>query len=280
MDINGTSVHYVDEGQGTPLILIHGAGGSSREWTFSMIDKIKDRYRVIAVDRPGHGYTERIKGRAHTAETMGEQAELIATLATRLGIQQAIVAGQSYGGGVAMAMAVHHPEKLSGLVVISGVSNLWEGDLDEWYQTTNTFFGKWVLIPTISLFATRQRAQETVEGIFAPDTPPEGYLDHMGLSLSARPSQIRANTEQINRSYEDIAMQVGRYAAIDVPLEIIHGSADTTVPLPVHSIPLSTQVQGANLTVLDGIGHMPQHAREADVIAAIDRAASRAVKSH
>ncbi|MEP5759613.1 MAG: alpha/beta hydrolase [Litoreibacter sp.] len=278
MKIDGTAVHYVDKGQGPALILIHGAGGSSREWTFSMMDKLTDRFRVIAIDRPGHGLTGRIKNRSQAAETLKEQADLVTKLATRLEIDQAIIVGQSYGGGVALAMAIHHPNLLSGLVVVSGLSNLWESGLDPWYLTADTFWGKWVVIPIISLLITRAKAEKAVAGIFAPDLPPEGYLAHMSLRLSSRPSQIRANMEQISRSYEDIEAQVDRYGEIDIPVEIIHGSKDTTVSPDVHSVPLATQIKGANLTILEDVGHMSQQIGEKDVIAAIDRVASRATK--
>ena len=275
-NINGTNVHYVQRGSGPDLILIHGAGGSSREWTFSMMDKLVNRYTVTAIDRPGHGYTDRIKTRAHAAETLKEQADLVYALAGRLGIEKAIVTGQSYGGGVASSFAVHHPDKLAALVMVAAVSNPWSTGLDQWYETTNTFFGKWFLIPTISLLTTEEKAQEITKGIFEPNPVPEGYLTHMGLRLSARPSQIRANTGQINRSLEDITAQSDRYGEITVPVEIIHGTKDTTVPLDVHSLPLVEKIEGANLVVLDGVGHMPQHSHEAEVIAAIDRAAKRA----
>ena len=276
MDIDGTTVHYVERGTGPTLILIHGAGGSSRDWTFSMMDKLTDRYRVIAVDRPGHGYTTRIKSRTNEAETLTEQSDLIYKLAQNLNVDKAIVAGQSYGGAVAVDLAVHHPDIMAGLVMISAVSNPWEGGLDDWYETTNTAWGKYILIPTLSFFATEQKANDIVKGTFAPDTVPAGYLDHMGLRLSTRVSQIRANTAQIYRSLGDINAIVGRYGEITVPTEIIHGEKDTTVPVAVHAAPLSNQIKNANLTVLEGAGHMPHHSREADVIAAIDRATKRA----
>ena len=65
-------------------------------------------------------------------------------------------------------------------------------------------------------------------------------------------------------------------AEINVPTEIIHGDEDTTVPAWNHSERLVTRIPGANLTLLPGIGHMPQHVAAKDVAAAIDRAAQRA----
>jgi pimeloyl-ACP methyl ester carboxylesterase len=69
---------------------------------------------------------------------------------------------------------------------------------------------------------------------------------------------------------------VPRYGEIGVPVEILHGDADDTVPLHVHSEPLSRQIPGATLTVLERIGHMPHHVAPDAVDAAIDRAARRA----
>jgi pimeloyl-ACP methyl ester carboxylesterase len=69
---------------------------------------------------------------------------------------------------------------------------------------------------------------------------------------------------------------VPEYGGIDVPVEILHGDADTTVGLGVHSVPLSRQVPGANLRVLEGVGHMLHHAAPEETVDAIDRAAARA----
>ena len=73
-----------------------------------------------------------------------------------------------------------------------------------------------------------------------------------------------------------IIAQSARYPALTLPMELIHGDADTIVPLDVHSIPLSRLLPNAHLTVLPGTGHMPQHSQQPAVIAAIDRAATRA----
>jgi pimeloyl-ACP methyl ester carboxylesterase len=67
-----------------------------------------------------------------------------------------------------------------------------------------------------------------------------------------------------------------RYASIDLPVEIVHGVADTIVPLEVHSARLAELIPGANLRVLENVGHMPHHTTPLEVVAAIDRAAARA----
>jgi pimeloyl-ACP methyl ester carboxylesterase len=66
------------------------------------------------------------------------------------------------------------------------------------------------------------------------------------------------------------------YPRIDVPVEIVHGQKDPFVLPRIHAAPLAGQIEGANLTVLEGVGHMPHHVAPVAVVAAIDRAARRA----
>jgi pimeloyl-ACP methyl ester carboxylesterase len=105
---------------------------------------------------------------------------------------------------------------------------------------------------------------------------PEGYADHIGTYMPVRLPAFRANARQVNRLRPHVVEMERRYPALTLPIEIVHGDADTTVPIVVHSGPLSRLVASANLTILPGIGHMPHHADPDAVIAAIDRAAARA----
>jgi pimeloyl-ACP methyl ester carboxylesterase len=69
---------------------------------------------------------------------------------------------------------------------------------------------------------------------------------------------------------------VAQYATLTMPIELVHGTADTIVPLEVHAAIATPQLPDAILTTLPGIGHMPQHVSQPEVVAAIDRAATRA----
>ncbi len=276
LHVDGTQVHAHIEGTGPDLVLLHGASGNAREFTFSLVDKLKDQFRIIAFDRPGHGYTGRIAAREGLGESPIEQANLLNKAAIELGVKNPVVLGQSFGGAVALAWALEHPDNIAAFVSVSGVANPWPGKLDPWYRLTNTFIGRKLVIPLVSAFVPRSYIENSVKGIFEPDPVPEGYLDHIGPDLSLRTITLHANTQQINGLRPHIVKMAPRYEGLKLPVEIIHGDADTTVPLPIHSIPLSGQIDGANLTILEGVGHMPHHAREDEVIAAIKRAAKRA----
>ena len=101
-------------GSGPDLVLIHGAGGNLREFTFDLAGQLTDRYRVIAFDRPGHGWTDRLPGYGGLGSTKGEspmeQAALLQKAAAKLGVQRPIVVGHSYGGAVALAWGLSQPE--------------------------------------------------------------------------------------------------------------------------------------------------------------------------
>ena len=113
IEVNGTRVHAWVAGEGPDVVLIHGAFGSLRDFTFDLAHRLSDRYRVVALDRPGLGYTGRTEARyarpfAGDAESPAEQAALLAAAARALGAENPVVVGHSMGGIVAMAWALDH----------------------------------------------------------------------------------------------------------------------------------------------------------------------------
>lgn len=273
LTVNGTQVHYVTKGTGPDLVLIHGASGNLRDFTFSLVDKLANHYRVTAFDRPGLGYTERINP---NGTTLIEQATLLADASDQLGLQRPMVLGQSYGGAVALAWAVERPDSLSALVLLAAASNPWTTDLSLFYKITSNDLGSATVVPALTAFVPTPVVDNAIESVFAPQKEPEGYAEYIGAPLTLRRDTMRANAMQRANLLDEIQALYPRYGAITVPTEILHGDADTTVGLSIHSIPLSQQISDATLTVLKGIGHMPHHAAEPEVIAAIDRAAQRA----
>ncbi|MBO6882169.1 MAG: alpha/beta hydrolase [Marivita sp.] len=273
LDVNGTQVHYVTKGSGPDIVLIHGASGNLRDFTFSLVDKLADRYRVTAFDRPGLGYTERVNPEG---TTLIEQATLLADASDQLGLQKPMVLGQSYGGAVALAWAVERPDSLSALILLAAASNPWTSDLSLFYKVTSSDLGSVTVVPALTAFVPNALVDSAIESVFAPQKEPEGYADYIGAPLTLRRDTMRANAMQRANLLDEITALHTRYGTITVPTEILHGDADTTVGLSIHSIPLSQQIKGATLTVLEGIGHMPHHAAEPEVIDAIDRAAQRA----
>ena len=281
IDVGGVPVHVLIRGTGPDLVLIHGASGNLRDFDFGFIDRLSDRYRVIAFDRPGLGYSGRTDpayASAFTsrAETLAEQATLLQAAAAQLGAEKPLVMGQSYGGSVALAWALDHPDTIAGLILVSAPSQVWDGGLGTLYAINSSTLGGAFVLPIISAFAPAAQVRATMEGIFAPNPVPDGYDAHVGAELVIRRDSFRANARQVSALKSELAAMVSRYATLTLPVEIVHGDADTVVPLSIHSALLVDQIPGALLTVLPGIGHMPHHSAPQAVVDAIDRAATRA----
>lgn len=279
IDVDGVPVHAVVSGTGPDVVLIHGASGNTRDWTFSFVERLAQDFRVIVFDRPGLGYTGRTnlaytRAFSDEAETLDEQAALLAQAARQLGAEAPLVVGQSYGGAVALAWALEHPA--AGVVVVAGVSNPWPGELDRLYRVNGSPLGGSTAVPLISALLPRAHVAGVLDEIFAPNPVPEGYAEFIGAGLSLRVDSLRANARQVRSLRPQIVAMAPRYGEISLPVEIVHGEADTIVPLSVHSERLVTQIPGARLTRLPGVGHMPHHAAPEAVEAAIRRASARA----
>jgi pimeloyl-ACP methyl ester carboxylesterase len=259
--IDGVKLHCVEAGSGPDLVLIHGASGSLRDLTFGFLPDLARRYRVVAFDRPGLGWSEDGQG-AETSE--------------RLGLTRPIVFGHSYGGAVALAWAVDAPDSLAALVLASPVSHPWEGGVDRLYHVTGHRFVGPAAVTAISAFVPETYVTAQTEAVFLPQSAPSGYSEHFGPMMSARGSALSANARQRLVLKDKVTAQSARYGAIAVPVEILHGTVDRIVFARIHSERLVRDVPGAVLTLLPGVGHMPHHVARADVAAAIDRAATRA----
>ncbi|MGR3572762.1 alpha/beta fold hydrolase [Brevirhabdus sp.] len=280
MQVNGTTVHAYVEGSGPDLILIHGASGNIRDFTFDLVDRLKSDYRVIAFDRPGLGYTDRLPGFSGATNTQSEppaaQADLLKAAADQLGVRNPIVLGQSYGGAVALAWALRYPDYPAALVLVSAASEPWDGGLGAAYGLMSSAPGGLIAAPLATAFAPRETIVDMLDGIFSPQAVPKGYADYIGIELALRRETLRANAQQVNTLKPYLRRMKKQYPTIDIPTEIIHGTADKIVPIEVHSDVLATEIPRANLTRLEGIGHMPHHVAIPEVIATINRAAFRA----
>lgn len=280
VSVDGINIHLKITGQGPDIVLIHGASGSLRDFTFTLADKLSQSYRVIALDRPGMGWSDRPSGFGGTWNTAAEpprlQARILQAATDQIGLSNPIVLGHSFGGTIALAWALERPEATAGLVLLGAASNPWPGDLDLLYRVNSTALGSALVIPLLTAFTPHAFIENTLSEIFAPQQPPENYMRHFGPDMTLRRGTLRANAQQVNGLKPHIREMAQHYGSLDLPVEILHGTEDVIVPMDIHSEPLARQLPRAVLTRMEGVGHMPHHAQTEEVRAAIDRIAARA----
>lgn len=278
LDVDGVAVHAWVKGDGPDLVLLHGAGGNLRDFTFDLAERLSETYRVIAFDRPGHGFT----GRVPDAESEGrgesprEQARLLQQAARQLGVTRPLVLGQSFGGAVAMAWALEDPAMTAGLILVAGATMPWPGDLKASYHVNSNPLGAVSVVPMLTAFPPQGMIDQIMLGIFAPTPVPEGYVSHFGLPLAMRRGTMVANARQVTGLKDHVTEMSEHYGSLSMPMELVHGTADTIVSLDIHAQALAQIVTGASLTVIEGAGHMPHHSHPEVVTAAVDRAARNA----
>lgn len=271
--VEGRRVHAYVTGEGPDLVLIHGSNGHLRDFTLGLIDALRDRYRVIALDRPGMGWSDPLP---RGAEGIQAQARVLRAAVAELGAERPIVLGQSYGGAVALAWAVDAPRSLGALVTLAGPSHPWNTPLDPYYRVTSHPLGQLLVVPLIVAFHTPQMIDDALTGVFAPQPVPDGYAERFGVALSMTRSRQRVNARHRALIAGEIDALHSRYGEIEVPFEVLHGEADRTVYYDVHVPPMLEDSAQARATKLEGVGHMPQHVAIPEVVAGIDRAARRA----
>lgn len=273
VEVDGTRVHLTVMGDGPDLVLLHGSSGNLRDMTLALAPALAQDYRVIIPDRPGHGYTDPLDP---GGASISRQAALLQRAVAQLGAEKPIVLGHSYGGAVALAWAVNHPDNISALVPVAAASHPWSTGLSRYYRILSDPVLGAVAIPLITAFVDDARVTRELKAVFDPDPVPGGYAAHFGPGLTLRRSTLRANALQRASLPGEITALARLYPQITVPTEILHGTADSTVSLSIHSEPLAAAIPGAQLTRIAGAGHMLHHAHQDAVVAAIHRAAGRA----
>ena len=272
LTVDGKRLHVLVQGFGPDLILIHGASGNLRDFTPGLVEALSGQFRVIAFDRPGLGYSDDVPG----SQQLAVQAAQLAAAARQLGVKDPIILGQSYGGAVALAWAVTKTDPAPrALVLISSPALPWPGALDPWYRLTASGFGRAVVVPLAAAFTPDAYVQRAMTAIFAPEPVPELYSQNIGVGLTLRRASLAVNARQVNALRGELVAQQDHYPGLTLPVELLHGDADTVVPLKIHAQPLSKIIPGAQLEVIAGGGHMPHQTRPGLIVAAVERARLR-----
>jgi pimeloyl-ACP methyl ester carboxylesterase len=275
VEVDGVRLHYLEKGEGEPLVLLHGNTTMGMDFTLSgLVDLAARQYRVIVFDRPGYGYSERPRTRLWGAQ---EQARLLHAALEEIGVRQSIVLGHSWGVLVAIALALDFPESVRSLVLTSGYYYpTLRPELPFTMQPAIPIFGD-LMRYTITPLMLRMTWPLMLKREFTP-APVAESMKSLPVWMVLRPSQVRASSAEMIWIYRDV-MQLGkRYQELQLPIVLVAGSGDRLVYRSRHSDRLHAELPHADYRVLEGCGHMVHHIAPEQVLDAINAAAAPALR--
>ncbi len=270
IEIRGTRLHYVERGEGEPLLLLHGSGTMIQDFESSgLIDLAAQNYRVIAFDRPGYGHSERPRTTIWSPEA---QAELLRDALNKLGVSRAVVLGHSWGASVAIALALKYPKIVSGLVLASGYYYpTARADVVALSAPAIPVIGD-VIRYAISPIVSRLMWPLMLRKIFGPAAVPRKF-DSFPKEMTFRPSQIRASAAEFALMIPDAYAGRAHYQDMKMPVVIIAGDEDGLIDVDNQSAQLHRDIPQSVFYRIPGAGHMVHQTATEDVMAAIDVAA-------
>ncbi len=268
VEVEGQRLHYRLLGDAGPeVVVIHGASGNLLDWTEGLAPKMAETCRVLVMDRPGLGFSTRPGG----GEDIFVQARLMRKAAGALGFRKAILVGHSFGGSVALAWALEAPQTVASLLLLAAPSHVWDAPPSVRNRVLADPLAGPVLAVLAGALVPDGMIEAGVRDVFAPQVPPEGYAAAIDARRLLRLEILRNNAADLVALKGHIGRMQPRYGSMAMPVELLHGNADGVVHLDIHSRPFAETVPGARLTVLDGIGHMPHHVAQGEVLAALGR---------
>ncbi len=265
IDVGGLEVHYKLAGEGRPaLVLLHGFAASTFSWREVMAPLAQD-YTVVAFDRPAFGLTERPRTwPGDSPYSTPAQAELTVALLDRLGIERAVLVGNSAGGTVAMLTALQYPERVEGLVLVDPAV-YGGGGSPAWLRPL-------LALPQVDrlgpLFVRRIQGW----GLdFARSAwhDPSRITDEVWAGYT-RPLQAQdwdVGLWELTRAGRPLGLEE-RLGELRLPVLVITGDDDRIVPTE-QSVRLAGEIAGAELVVIPNCGHVPHEECPAAWLAAV-----------
>ena len=278
VDVAGGRLHLVDKmPQGEPratVLLIHGASGNLADMMLNLGPRLLARgFRVVAIDRPGLGWSDRPDGAADASPA--RQVQLIRQAMDKIGVIHAIVLGHSLGGMAAINFALDQTDFTQGLVLVAPVSHPWPGGIAWYYHVAAAPVAGTVFTRLFTLPIGLASVKGGVANVFAPQPVPDGFVNATGVNLVLRPASFMANAQDVAAAHGFVTLQAPRMKDIAVPTGIVTGDSDDIVLTKIHSFGSARDIPGARLTVLAGVGHAPHNSDPDAVVKVVEEVAGR-----
>jgi pimeloyl-ACP methyl ester carboxylesterase len=252
--IDGVPIRYVQAGRGPDVLLIHGSPGSVEDWA-PIFERLTDRYRVTAYDRPGHGYS----GGADLPHTPDRNALVALELIRTLGLRDVVLVGHSYGGITGLALALRHPPEVQKFVLV-GTRAYSPVKVDLMYRALAVpWFGAG-LSAALAPFIGAARVEAGVRESFAPDLDriPEGFVASR-VPLWTHPTVTTTLSQERVELEASLDAMAPLYPQIRSQVVVVCGNRDTRAWADFGR--LTGDHPALLFVVLSGAGHYVQYTR-------------------
>ncbi len=252
MPVDGTLVHYRDEGSGTPVLLIHGAFSSLHTYD-AWTQKLQKDYRVIRLTLPGFGLTGPLVDRDYD---MPYLIGFIGTFLDQLNIDRCILVGHSLGGWISWEFAIKQPDRVEKLVLIAAAGFLDKGSIPMPFVWART-----PLVNRIIRFAIKRNVLEQfVHQVYFDDQLITDQLIDRYYDLFTRPGNPEAFLKIANGRLKDRTAYLKR---IECDTLIMWGRDDQWLPV-ANAERFRERIPNGRVIIYDEVGHVPmeEHSRK------------------
>lgn len=239
--VDGARVRFVDEGEGSAVVLIHGFASSLETWD-TVRPALAESHRVLSLDLKGFGWTDR-PGGDYSPQA---QARLVFALMDQRGIDRAALVAHSWGSSVALAMALEAPERVTRLALY---------DAYVYREQRNTFF-QWADADgfgeaLFGLFYDQRGDERIAMAFFDPEALPQSLVDAVEAAMDRPGTQAAALAVARGMRFEQ-----ERYRDVAVPVLLLWGREDRVTALS-QGERLQNDLRDARLRVYPRCGHFP-----------------------
>jgi pimeloyl-ACP methyl ester carboxylesterase len=247
-EINGVKLHYQEKGEGTPLVLIHGYTSLHYTWN-DVFEPLSKKFRVIAVDLKGFGFSDKPDG----DYTRREQAKLVRGLLDHLKIEKTWLAGSSMGGEVSLNVALQSPERVAGLILIDSAGVKFESRSRSSSEAFKIpFLGR--AFAALALLSEDTIRDGLRRSYFDRSKITDKTVRMYHLPLTGNNGQRAAALASQQWDFYSIEGGLGK---INVPALIIWGAEDEVIPLGTGR-KMNSLIKNSELKVYENTGHLPQ----------------------
>jgi pimeloyl-ACP methyl ester carboxylesterase len=262
ISLAGEAIHYLDEGSGRPIVLLHGLGGSTASWRLLM-PLLADRYRVVALDFPGYGHSTRAPAWPMSHE---HQARRVLRLLDELGLQRVTLVGLSMGGAIAQRIAVRDPERVEALVLIASVDASEPPDTRVRHGMRRLGLTSPAMVAAVvPVLGSRRMTRAVVRTSLRRAVADPRAVTREWVDIHATPLTVPGTWPVLARMVTDMASDEALdLSQIVQPVLVVSGDVDSILPADVSGA-IAAAIPGARLVRLKGVGHLPPLERPATV---------------